>query len=207
MDTNSTIPSMVIPGPTMRSLWEKSRKSAAHFKYIAASHLTPKSYLRQLWRHLIASSCSTTSTMASRNGSPTATMESTGFIYPCNVPNVDEREPLLPQNSDECVKKLYRLQLLNDAREVALRNTGLLLIVAGEAFFAIADAIVQTLQKVDPPVTTLQVRLKSNCQWSDVWILPPKLMVIRMTIIYIGCMIYMCVRSHSSLRLVFASFG
>ena len=106
--------------------------------------------------------------MASRNGSPTATMESTGFIYPCNVPNVDEREPLLPQNSDECVKKLYRLQLLNDAREVALRNTGLLLIVAGEAFFAIADAIVQTLQKVDPPVTTLQVRLKSNCQWSDV---------------------------------------
>jgi hypothetical protein len=97
--------------------------------------------------------------MASRNGSPVENMESTGFNYSRDVPNVDEREPLLPQNT---VKRLSRLELLNDAREVAQKNTGLLLIVAGEAFFAIADAIVQTLQKVDPPVTTLQVRFKSN---------------------------------------------
>ena len=94
--------------------------------------------------------------MASRNGSPVETMESTGSNYSHDVPSVDEREPLLPQNT---VKRLSRLpQLLNDAREVAQRNTGLLLIVAGEAFFAIADAIVQSLQKVDPPVTALQVR-------------------------------------------------
>ncbi|KIM44305.1 hypothetical protein M413DRAFT_378817 [Hebeloma cylindrosporum] len=111
--------------------------------------------------------------MASMNAYPAATMESTGFGFPrsCNVPNVDELEPLLPQHrwTGPDVK------LLNDVRELAQRNTGLLFIVAGEAFFAIADAIVQTLQKVDPPLTTLQ------------------LMVIRMTIIYIGCMIYMFV--------------
>jgi len=143
--------------------------------------------------------------MASRNGSPVETMESTGFNCSRDVPNVDEREPLLPQNT---VKRLSRMETLNDAREVAQRNTGLLLIVAGEAFFAIADAIVQTLQKVDPPVTTLQVRLKSKWRWCNVLTvtLTSKLMVIRMTIIYVGCMIYMYVRSHISLRLAFASF-
>jgi hypothetical protein len=140
-----------------------------------------------------------TSAMASRNGSPVEHMESTGFNYSRDVPNVDEREPLLPlQNA---VKRLSRLELLNEAREVAQKNTGLLLIVAGEAFFAIADAIVQTLQKVDPPVTTLQVRLKSKWRWCNVLTvtLTSKLMVIRMTIIYIGCMIYMCAPPLTSL--------
>jgi len=96
--------------------------------------------------------------MASRNGS--VNMESTGFSYPGDVPNVGERELLLPKSTgSEGVKRSFQLQVLNYAREVAQGNTGLLLIVAGEAFFAISDAIVQTLQNVDPPVTSLQVCL------------------------------------------------
>ena len=141
--------------------------------------------------------------MASRNGYPVETMESSGVNGSWNIPNVDEHEPLLPKNA---VKKLSRLpELLND---LTRRNTGLLLIVAGEAFFAIADAIVQTLQNVDPPVETLQVRLKSNrWRWCNVLTATStlKLMVIRMTIIYVGSMIYMYVYSHISLSLVFAS--
>ena len=105
------------------------------------------------------SASSTILTMTSRNGFPAANIESTGFIYPRDIQNVGERELLLPQNTSEGVKRLFKLQVLNDAREVAQRNTGLLLIVAGEAFFAISDAIVQTLQNVDPPVTSLQVCL------------------------------------------------
>ena len=92
-------------------------------------------------------------------------MDSTSFSFPRNVPNVGEREPLLSQNTRGDVKKLSRLNtLLTDAREVAQRNTGLLLILAAQAFLTIVDAFVKILQKVDPPVTTMQVRLKSQYQ-------------------------------------------
>lgn len=101
--------------------------------------------------------------MASRSGAPAENLESTGFSYPCDIPNADEREPLLPQNTVENIKKLSRLDIvLSGAREVAQRNTGLLLIVAAQAFFSVVDAIVKILQKVDPPVTTMEVRLRSQ---------------------------------------------
>jgi hypothetical protein len=86
-------------------------------------------------------------------------MELTSFIYPPDDLDVDERE-LMVHKTAEDVKKLSRLQVFwKDAREVAQRNDGLLLVVAGEALFAVTDVIVKTLQKVDPPVTTLQVRV------------------------------------------------
>lgn len=94
--------------------------------------------------------------------SAVATMKSTGISYPHDGPNAGEREPLLPQNTGEDIEKLSGLQVFRKgAREVAERNTGLLLIVAAEAFFATMDAAAKILQKVEPPVSTLQARLKS----------------------------------------------
>ena len=144
--------------------------------------------------------------MSSRNGSSAATMKSTEARYPRDVPNAGEREPLLAQNTGEGIEKLSGLQIfLKGFREVAERNIGLLLILASAAFFAMMEAAVKFLQKVEPPVTTFQVRFKPQYQWYNVLTLPHKLMIIRMSITYIGCMIYMCVRSQILLRLVFAS--
>ena len=100
-----------------------------------------------------------TSTMAPRNGSRSDNVDPTNLGYPPDDLHVDEREPLTPKTGEN-VKKLSRLHVFwNDTREVAQRNNGLLLVMAGEGLFAVTDAIVKTLQKVDPPVTTLQVRL------------------------------------------------
>ena len=111
--------------------------------------------------------------MILRNGSLAEDNEgSTGFRYPPDILNADERELLAHKTGEDSeeVKKLSGLQIFaNDAREVAQRNNGLLLIVAGEAFFAVTDAIVKTLQKVDPPVTTLQVRFKIQFPWAVQW--------------------------------------
>ena len=131
-------------------------------------------------------------------------MNSTNFSFP----RVGEREPLLSQNTGEDAKILSRLDaLLSDAREVVQRNTGLLLIVAAQALFSVEDAIVQILHKVDPPMTTMQVRLnfqyQSLPQYPD---LPHELVTIKTITTYISCIIYMCVRSQLLLRLVFASF-
>jgi hypothetical protein len=99
--------------------------------------------------------------MLSRNGSSAAIMKLTGVSHPGDVPNAGEREPLLAQNTGEVIEKLSRLQVfLKGAREVAERNTGLLIIVASAAFFAMMEAAVKFLQKVEPPVTTFQVRFK-----------------------------------------------
>ncbi|KIM44307.1 hypothetical protein M413DRAFT_443317 [Hebeloma cylindrosporum] len=112
--------------------------------------------------------------MSSMNGYATAPVESTGIPYSRDVPNAGERDPLLAQNTGKDIEKLSRVQVsLKVAREVAERNTGLLLIVASEAFFAVMEAAAKILQKVEPPVTTFQ------------------LMIIRMIITYIGCIIYM----------------
>ena len=144
--------------------------------------------------------------MLSRNGSAAAIMKPTGISYPRDVPNAGEREPLLAPNTGEIIENLSRLQVfLKGAREVAVRNTGLLLIVASEAFFAMMEAAAKILLKVEPPVTTFQVRFKPQQQCCNVLTLPHKLMVIRMIITYIGCMIYMCVHSQILLRLVFVS--
>ena len=99
--------------------------------------------------------------MAPRNGSRSENgMELTTLNYPPDDLDVDEQELLAPKTAGEHVKRLSRLQVFwNDAREVAQRNNGLLLVVAGEGLFAMTDGIVKTLQKIDPPVTTLQVRL------------------------------------------------
>ena len=99
--------------------------------------------------------------MPAKNGSAAATMKSTGINYPRDVPNAGERAPLLAQNTAEVIEKLPRLQIfLKGAREVAERNTGLLLIVASEAFFAAMEAAAKILQKVEPPVTPFHVRFK-----------------------------------------------
>jgi len=98
--------------------------------------------------------------MTSGNASRAATIESTSFNYPHDVPSVGEREPLVSPNTGETVNKLFTLQgLLSDAGDIAQRNTGLLLIVVAQGFFAVVDAIVKILQSIDPPVTPLQVRL------------------------------------------------
>ncbi|KIM44302.1 hypothetical protein M413DRAFT_443310 [Hebeloma cylindrosporum] len=115
--------------------------------------------------------------MAPRNGSPAENnVELTDFIYPRDIPDVgsdSEREPLAHKTGED-VKNLSRLHVFwNDTREIAQRNNGFLLIAAGEAFFAVTDAIVKTLQKIDPPVPT---------SWPFEW-----------TIIYLGCMIHMFV--------------
>jgi len=39
-------------------------------------------------------------------------------------------------------------------------NSGLLYVVASQAFFSMMDTAVKKLHRIDPPVTTLQVRLK-----------------------------------------------
>jgi hypothetical protein len=99
--------------------------------------------------------------MSSRNASAAATMKSTGVSHPRGIPNAGERDPLLVQNTGEGIEQLSGLQvLLKGAREVGERNTGLLLIVASAAFFAMMEAAVKFLQKVEPPVTTFQVRFK-----------------------------------------------
>jgi hypothetical protein len=132
-------------------------------------------------------------------------MKSTGVSHPRGIPNAGEREPLLAQNTGEGIEQLSGLQvLLKGAWEVGERNTGLLLIMAGDAFFAVMDAAAKILQKVEPPVSTFQV-LFSNTGGANVLTLPHKLMIIRMSISYMCCMIYMCVRSQILLRLVFAS--
>jgi len=100
--------------------------------------------------------------MTSGNAPRAATVASTSFNYPHDVPNVAEREPLLPPNTGKTLNKLFTLQLealLSDAQEIAQRNTGLLLILVAQGFFAVVDAIVKILQSVDPPVTSLQVCL------------------------------------------------
>jgi len=100
--------------------------------------------------------------MSPRNVPAAATVDSTGISCPRDVPSAGEREPLLARNTDENVEKLSRLQIfLKATREVCQRNTGLLLIVASEAFFATMEAAAKILQKVEPPVTTFQVRFKS----------------------------------------------
>jgi len=100
--------------------------------------------------------------MALRNGFPVETNREPAGFYPPDISDVNE-QTLLVQKTGKEIQKLSRLQVFwNDAREVTQRNDGLLLIMAGEALFAITDAIVKTLQKVDPPVTTLQVRLRST---------------------------------------------
>ena len=97
--------------------------------------------------------------MTPRYGPRSDNVDPTSLSYPPDDLHVDERELLAPKTGEN-VKKLSRLHVFwNDAREVAQRNNGLLLVVAGEGLFAVTDAIVKTLQKVDPPVTTLQVRL------------------------------------------------
>ena len=92
--------------------------------------------------------------------------------------------------------------LLSDAREVVQRNTGLLLIVASQAFFSVIGAIVKILHKVDP---LMQVPLKFQYQllpqYPD---LPHELFTIRMITTYI---IYMCVRSRMLLHLEFTSLN
>ena len=140
--------------------------------------------------------------MSSRNGSAAATLKSTGVSHPRDVPNAGERESLLAQNTCEVIEHLSRLQVfLKGFREVAERNTGLLLIMAGEVFFSMVDAAAKILQKVEPPVSTFQVRF-SNTGGANVLTLPHKLIIIRMTITYMCCMIYMCVHSQILPRLV-----
>ena len=98
--------------------------------------------------------------MSSRNWSAAATMKSTGITS-----NASEllAEPLLPQNTGEVIEHLSRLQVfLKGAREVAERNTGLLLIVSAQAFLSAIDAAAKILQKIEPPVTTLQVRFQPH---------------------------------------------
>ena len=95
--------------------------------------------------------------------------------------------------------------LLSDTREVVQRNTGLLLIVASQAFFSVMDAIVKILHKVDPPMQVpLKFQYQLLLQYPD---LPHELFTIRMITTYISCIIYMCVRSRMLLRLVFTSLN
>ncbi|KAF8906973.1 hypothetical protein CPB84DRAFT_1844102 [Gymnopilus junonius] len=58
-------------------------------------------------------------------------------------------------------------------RDVVQRNTGLLLFVASQAFYSMMDTAVKVLHGIDPPVTTLQ------------------LIIVRMSITFVCCMIYM----------------
>jgi len=102
---------------------------------------------------------------SSGSWSAAATVKSTGISYPRDVPNAGEplEEPLLAQNTGEVIEHLSRLQVfLKGAREVAERNTGLLLVVSSQAFFSAIDAAAKILQKVEPPVTTFQVRFQPH---------------------------------------------
>ena len=49
-------------------------------------------------------------------------------------------------------------------QEFVKRNTGLLLILAAQAFFSLMNVAVKKLHDIDPPVTTFQVRL-SSCRF------------------------------------------
>jgi len=101
--------------------------------------------------------------MPSRNRPTAATVESAGSSYFRDVPNAGEREPLLAQNT---VEILSRPQVfVNYSWEVVQRNSGILLVVVSVVFFAVMEATAKILQKVDPPVTTFQVRLKPKFQW------------------------------------------
>jgi len=100
--------------------------------------------------------------MSARNMSAEATMGSMGISHPRDIPSAGERELLLARNTDENIEKLSRLQIFLEAtREVGQRNTGLLLIVASEVFFAAMEAAAKVLEKVEPPVTIFQVPFKS----------------------------------------------
>ena len=90
--------------------------------------------------------------------SAAATMKSTGISCTPDDPNDGERQPLLAQNTGEDNERLQIF--LKGTREVAERNTGLLLIMASEAFAATMDAAAKILQEVEPPVSTFQVCLK-----------------------------------------------
>jgi hypothetical protein len=103
--------------------------------------------------------------MSSRNWSAAATVKSTGITYPRDIPNAGEplAEPLLAQNTGEVIEHLSRLQIfLKGAREVAESNTGLLLVVSAQAFLSAIDAAAKILEKVEPPVTTFQVRFQTH---------------------------------------------
>ena len=148
--------------------------------------------------------------MSSGNSSAAGTVKSTGISGPPDVPNAGEplTEPLLARNTGEVIEHLSRLQFfLKGAREVAERNTGLLLVVSAQAFLSSIDTAVKILQRVEPPVTTLQVRFQPHINYTMFLCCLIKLIIIQTTITYIGCMMYMCVRHHILLRLVFASFA
>ncbi|KAJ3516602.1 hypothetical protein NLJ89_g1022 [Agrocybe chaxingu] len=60
-------------------------------------------------------------------------------------------------DADIAEQKLSRTQgTFEGVREVARRNTGLLLVVGSQAFFSMMNTAVKVLHGVDPPITTLQ---------------------------------------------------
>jgi len=101
--------------------------------------------------------------MPSNNWTAAATMESAGIGYRRDIPNTGEREPLLVQNTGRDIEKLSTRQVfVNHSWEVAQSNTGILLVVASEVFFAVMEATAKILQGLDPRVTAFQVRLNPN---------------------------------------------
>jgi hypothetical protein len=47
-------------------------------------------------------------------------------------------------------------------RHFVARNTGLLLVIASQAFFSMMNAVVKRLSSIDPPVSTLQVGFRGD---------------------------------------------
>ncbi|KDR72932.1 hypothetical protein GALMADRAFT_252285 [Galerina marginata CBS 339.88] len=68
-----------------------------------------------------------------------------------------------------------RQKAIDGSREFVQQNTGLLLVIASQAFFSLMDAGVKRLHRIDPPVTTLQ------------------LIIVRMGITFICCLVYMLI--------------
>ncbi len=88
-------------------------------------------------------------------------------IYPALVPNyatitvphhVSLTSNLVADiTSDEIIQEPHVQKLTKQIQDGFKRNTGLLLITASQAFFALMNVAVKKLNSLDPPVSTMQV--------------------------------------------------
>ena len=69
--------------------------------------------------------------------------------------------PLASGDAEEYAQSTELQPSQTAARAFVKRNTGLLLILAAQAFFSLMNVAVKKLHDIEPPVSTFEVRLSS----------------------------------------------
>ena len=81
------------------------------------------------------------------------------YAHTASVPSSSSRDP--SEDHEEFGEGGVLHRWLASANDVVQRNTGLLFILASQAFFALMNVAVKILNSIDPPITALEVCFSS----------------------------------------------